>query len=360
LITGAAHKIPGSNTLAGPDRNQQCLLSNAKALVGCSGLSVVCARGLRWQHRITSINLTYLGAGGFLMSRNTDEIATGPFFSNPDIFDVALFPIKSNVDAVERYLPEGPELKAILVGRGHYDHLMDIPTVVRLRAPNATIYASESGAFLLASVIPMDAFETVDKRAWPDKKPQDRMTVPGTAARVRLLAITSKHAPHAFGITLFHGEYLKARPLPSRAGDWLDGPTHSFLIEFRGADGNPEFRVHYQGTATDGGIGMPPKHLEADGGQVPYTILLPTVASSGNLSNYPERLVERLNPDYTVLGHWEDFFLSFSKDRETLRSARLTNVAEFIKKLKVAMGSSAYTLSAPLTKIRFARHCLEA
>jgi L-ascorbate metabolism protein UlaG (beta-lactamase superfamily) len=304
----------------------------------------------------TSLELQYLGSGGFLLQRGADEIATGPFFSNPGVLAAGLFSLETDVDAVQEFMPDRPHLSAILVGHAHYDHLMDIPTVVRLKAPTATIYASESAANSLASIDPPLLFETVDSRGWSPGQTQDWISIPGT--RIRILAIKSEHAPHFFGITMMQGSFDQPlAALPKRGSDWLEGQSHSFLIEFLDANGQPEFRVHYQDSATNGGVGMPPSELDAGVAQAPYVIMLPTVASWSQVSNYPEALVERLQPDYAVLGHWEDFFRPFTSERESLRSVRMTDPEPFIEKLKSSMGESAFVLPAPLTPIRFARQC---
>ena len=302
------------------------------------------------------LELQYLGSGGFLMKRGSDEIATGPFFSNPSVLETGLCSIEADIDAIDEFMPSRPNLSAILVGHAHYDHLMDIPEIVKSKTPNATIYASKSARFSLASVNPPLAFETVDDRGWSQGEAQQWIDLPGT--NIRFLAIKSKHAPHLMGITLMKGSFDQSQTeLPKRALQWLEGQTHSFLIEFRDASGNPEFRLHYQDTSTDGDVGRPPEVLDNGTGPVPYTILIPTVASWKQVDDYPEALLDRVQPDYAVLGHWEDFFRPFTRDEDELRSVRGTNAEPFVKKMEDTLGESAVALPAPLTRIRFAREC---
>ena len=303
------------------------------------------------------LDVKYLGSGGFLLRRGGDEIATGPFFSNPSFVKTGLAHIQSDVEAVRRFMPRRPGVSAILIGHAHYDHLMDVPAVVKLKTPHATIYTSESAANSLASIEPALSIETVDSRAWKPGQPQVWIPVPGT--QVRVLAISSEHAPHLWGITLMKGSYDKPlTQLPSRGSGWLEGRTHSFLIEFRDANDRPEFRIHYQDSASNGGVGMPPSNLDPGaGGQRPYTIMIPTVASWDKVSAYPTDLIDRLKPDFAVLAHWEDFFLPFTREPGSLRRVRLTDPEPFIDELGRLMGARAFVLPAPLTDVRFARQC---
>lgn len=88
-----------------------------------------------------------------------------------------------------------------------------------------------------------------------------------------------------------------------------------------------------------------------------YTIVIPTVASHGQVSGYPEGLVEWLAPDYAVLAYWEDFFPPFTSDPAELRSVRLTDPVPSLQRLTDVLGSDRYTLPAPMTEIRFANRC---
>ena len=80
------------------------------------------------------IEITYLGASGFLIERDGDDFAvlTAPFFSNPKITSI-LGPIYPNKKEIDRGLENTSldNVKVILVGHAHYDHLMDVPYVVK-------------------------------------------------------------------------------------------------------------------------------------------------------------------------------------------------------------------------------------
>ena len=148
----------------------------------------------------TPLHLTYLGSGGLLMRRGGDEIATGPFFSNFGFLETGLSRIAADEEAIRRHMPERPDVRAILVGHAHYDHLIDVPTVVTYKTPKAIVYASESARNMLASLEPPLPIVAVDDRAWSPGEPEQWIRIPET--NVFVLPITSEHAPHLFGIKL--------------------------------------------------------------------------------------------------------------------------------------------------------------
>lgn len=298
------------------------------------------------------LEVQYLGSGGFALRRGGDEILTGPFFSNPSLLRTGLGTIETDEAAVEEHMPDAHDASAVLVGHAHYDHLMDVPAVVRLKAPDAVVYASRSGLNSIASE--KLAGVPVDPHAWTPERALDWMYPDGTD--VRVLAIESMHAPHLLGITFMQGSYDKPqKKLPKRGSCWLEGRTHAFLIEFLDAPEKPGFSIHYQDSASDSGVGFPPPKTWP-GDARPYKILLPTVASHAQVDGYPDGLLSHFEPDFTVLGHWEDFFRPFTRDPGKLRAVPATDVGDFLHELEDEV-QDRYVLPAPLTRVRFARSC---
>jgi mRNA degradation ribonuclease J1/J2 len=85
--------------------------------------------------------------GGLLFRRGNDAIMTAPFYSNPNIFRVGLRrPIHSDTNLVERLLPDVSDVRAILVGHAHYDHLMDVPYIANYKFEYPH-YGAQVGAF---------------------------------------------------------------------------------------------------------------------------------------------------------------------------------------------------------------------
>src|SRR5205814_2907546 len=105
------------------------------------------------------IAVTYLGVSGLLIEHAHHVLLTAPFFSNPSFGQVrprvakllrSTPRISSDTNAIEKLLPRSADrATTILVGHGHYDHLMDVPYIATHRATSATIYGGPSVRHML-------------------------------------------------------------------------------------------------------------------------------------------------------------------------------------------------------------------
>jgi L-ascorbate metabolism protein UlaG (beta-lactamase superfamily) len=246
------------------------------------------------------LDITYLGAGGFLIRWRGHSIMTGPFYSNPGFLRAGLgLPISPDAPTIRRLLPDVHEVEAILVGHAHYDHLMDTAYVAQHLAPDAVVYGSDTARNILASLpIPVvslegDAGDAQHDGTWHD--------VAGPA--IRVLALRSEHAPHWGPIKLMSGRVTTPRKtLPCNAYGWKEGQTLAYVIELVNPDGSVGLRLHYQDTASTPPFGFPPPSI----GAVDVDLLC--AASFANVRGYPEGILQRVRPRAVVLAHWEDFF----------------------------------------------------
>jgi hypothetical protein len=257
----------------------------------------------------SALVLTYLGAGGWLFRQGEASLLTAPFFSNPGVVEVGIARLEPDTVAIEAFLPPVDDVPAILVGHGHYDHLMDVPWIARNRAPRSRIYGSTTVRHTLLGDPELDPMRLVaveeDQVGSPEREGRWHHTPDG---RVRFMALAADHAPHLLGVRLYSGDEGRPRStLPQRAHEWLDGPTLAWLVDFLDEEGEVLLRVHYQDAASEPPLGFPPGSLlPPDGRKVDVTILC--VAGSGEADGYPEALLRALEPSVVLLGHWEDFF----------------------------------------------------
>ena len=206
---------------------------------------------------------------------------------------VALDLSRVAVDALARRLPGVRGLvadaSALLVGHGHYDHLMDVPHVLS-RMPNAIVYANRSVQHTLAAFapdrdpscenpvadgLPSIARDRVVALDAPGANVVDTRMCDGLAAcgpaggqsggwvevpgaDVRIRALCSTHPAQFLGVHFGEGcEEADLCAPPGRAGDWLEGNTLAFLIDFLDHDtGRPRFRLYYQDAPADAPIGF--------------------------------------------------------------------------------------------------------
>jgi len=312
-------------------------------LVGCTGSikhlhpfagmqSVGCAG-----NPADALDLTYLGAGGFLMHWNGHAIMTAPFYSNPGLAHVGLgFPISPNTKLIDAHLPPVDDVEAILVGHSHYDHLMDAVYVGETHAPRAVFYGNETMAHILASRPKLHGrYVALDAQAGDWWQAGTWQYVADRS--IRFMALRSEHAPHFMGIKMFGGDVDEdLSHLPRTAYGWKEGQTFAFLIDFLGPDGKPRVRLHYQdaGSNPPAGLIPPPDLLDNE----PVDVAILCVASFGEVSDYPETVVHQLRPHTVILGHWESFFRS--PDRP-LRAVPFTDTKQFALRLTSALPDDA-------------------
>ena len=253
------------------------------------------------------VELTYLGAGGFLIRHQGRAIMTAPFYSNPGLLRFLLgFPISPDTARIKDLLPPVDDVEAILVGHAHFDHLMDAIPIAETAATRATFYGSDTMMHIVRARPTLQArVRSLEPIAGDSSTPGKWEPLAGGTMRV--MALRSEHAPQGFGVKLFTGRIdHDLTELPWNAYGWKEGQTLAFLIDVLGADGRPILRFHYQDAASTPPLGFPPK---MDGpGTPPVVVALLCVASFDQVPRYPEGLIEALQPRHVVLGHWENFF----------------------------------------------------
>ncbi len=277
------------------------------------------------------LTLEYLGVGGWLLRMGDAALLTAPFFSNPRLVEVGITRIGTDTARVDRFLPRVDDVPAVLVGHAHYDHLMDVPYILRRHAVSATLYGSRTAVNLVRGDQEIDPARLVEveSRAGDHRVTGEWVYVDG--GRIRFMPLRSGHAPHLFGIHLYEGEEDEPRKtLPRRAGEWVEGTPLAYLIDFLTPGGEVAYRIHYQDAASNAPEGFPP--APEDGIPVDLAILCPP--GFEQVEDYPEGILGALRPKVVLLGHWEDFF---RPRNEPLRAVPSLNLTGFLERMAPAM-----------------------
>src|SRR5512140_2837936 len=90
------------------------------------------------------LEITALGVQGFVLRHGDDVVLTAPLFTRQSALEVALnVPLDPDTAAIDAGLAGVPlaNLRAVISGHAHYDHLIDVPRVLD-RAPGATLYTN--------------------------------------------------------------------------------------------------------------------------------------------------------------------------------------------------------------------------
>lgn len=282
------------------------------------------------------MDITYLGAEGWLIKRGAHAILTGPLLSNPGLLSVLINAhIRPDTQWIDRKLGT-PQMRrdllsvdAILIGHSHYDHLMDVPYIAENFARNATIWGTPSAGHILhgdSLLRPVGHVSEADGR--PHRVMVIDSSAVGSHARagtwiyvgkntIRFMALASEHVPNVGNYLLAPGLITRDRDDPPRkVYDWRVGETYAYLIDFLRPDSSVVFRLYYMDAVARPPLGFPPPLDGADTARVTVAILC-----GGNfeqVADYPGRLLGVLHPKQVLLGHWESFFRSQRKSTKVL------------------------------------------
>jgi L-ascorbate metabolism protein UlaG (beta-lactamase superfamily) len=302
------------------------------------------------------VSLRFLGAGGLLIRKGPDVVMTGPLYTSPSVPALLANLLEGDPDGPQTFYArhridaDAGDIRAILVGHPHYDHLMDVPFFMD-RAPQATVYGSTSTRNVLAGygaqyAARADALnepgrDRVDSRncdpsipgpdcgSWSGG-PGEWVPVPGAQGRLRVRAFCSRH-PRQVLREIHFWPGCVTQPLtdpPTHPDVMREGEVLAFLVDFL-QNGAVVFRVYYQDAPTHGPVGWVPADVLADR-DVDVALL-----NGGNFDavDAAEKIVGNLRARNVVIHHWENFFDPTHEDLTPI-----TDINRFRKLLIAEMG----------------------
>ena len=313
------------------------------------------------------VAITYLGVSGLLIEHQDHVLLTAPFFSNPTFGQVrprvrkllrSTPRISADSNAIEQLLPATADrASAILVGHGHYDHLMDVPYIATHRARSAFIYGGPSVRHMLMGDSSL--------RAHAERVIAISLAAAGSPRRrgewyyspdssYRFMAVVAGHAPtiRAWKRTYtFTAGTVQADldSLPRTAAEWRLGEPYAFIIDvLDNRTRAPLFRIYFQDAPSQPPLGFPPTDVLAER---PIDLAVLCAATSSNISNTPDSLLAVLRPAHVILGHWEDFFRSQTLPTQLSVATDLDALRESLQKSLPPRAD--WVMPLPRTTIRF-------
>ncbi|WP_246888474.1 MBL fold metallo-hydrolase [Pseudomonas chlororaphis] len=260
--------------------------------------------------------IQFLGVGGWLLHWRGEGVLLAPSFSNPAAVNSGFLPparVVADHKRIDLYMPRADDVSMLLVGHGHYDHLLDVPWVMKKHSPKALVYGSSSVAHMLRAMVDPKrvvnaqwAMARLEERDGTWLPPKPGTWLYSTGGRIRAMPIQSQHAGHVAGINLIPGRYvLDLKEVPVYIWQWKPGQPMAWLIDLLDESGkNPVYRLHYQDSGAPPPLGFPP--ALADGKGIDVEIL--SAASWTQVPDYPWRLLTVTRPRMVLIGHWENFF----------------------------------------------------
>lgn len=293
-----------------------------------------------------TLQLQYLGVGGYVLRRGAHAVVTAPLYSNPGWLRVGLWRISPDTSVIDQLHPSmaPADVEAILVGHAHYDHLMDVPYIARKYHPQATIYGNRSTERLVMVADPglSNRVKALDEEVARNSQPGRWFYVADST--IRIMALESDHGPHALGIHIMKGEVKdNLKRLPRSAWNWKEGETLAYLIDFLGQGDDIDFRVYYQDATAPDSAGFLPHFPPEDDHHIDIAILC--AGSAQALKEYPTTFLRAYQPRNVILGHWEHFFRSPLKPPRRLR---FTNIEQFIREVEAAAPGAKWLLPMPM------------
>ncbi len=316
--------------------------------------------------RDSVVSITYLGISGILIEYGPHVLLTDPFFSNPitaprpGVLRWLLSGphIASDSAVIERLLPKAADRAAvILIGHGHYDHLMDVPYIATHRATGASIFGGPSIGHMLigdrALRSAADRLVSIPLESAGDPSHDGHWIYSGDSA-FRFMALRSGHAPT---LKLRTWQYTFAAgtvsadmdSLPQMAAQWKLGEPYSYLIDVLSSSKRTTlFRIYFQDAPSEPPLGFPPPGILAKH-KVDLAILC--AATSTHVSAAPDSLLRILQPAAVLVTHWESFFRSRLTPPALSRAADLRH---FTRAVRRALGPDArWVMPAPQATVRF-------
>lgn len=307
------------------------------------------------------IRVTYLGTSGFLVERGADAVLLAPFFSHHWFLRLGFWRLDTDESLIEDQLGRLRQPLAgvwsVLVGHGHYDHLLDIPHIADTYCPAATIFGSRSVVNTLKSKPGLRVGPPLNGMA--EREPGDTGDwVYNVTSTMRFMAIASDHAPNFAGITVATGSTdAPLARFPRKAGGLKEGETLAYMIDFLDPNkADPvDFRVYFQDAAES----PQPYHslrlnTRAPARRIDLAIVCVAAYEEVEDNDYPESLNSVLQPRQFLLAHWENFFLPWSRDVADLRAVPHTNPRSFTTRLETARPQGAtWVMPTPNTTLAY-------
>lgn len=257
-----------------------------------------------------ALEVVFYSVGCFLVRWRDVAVVTDPFFTHVPLAQAGFGRVVPDPRAADPVRPALGDVRAVLIGHAHYDHCLDLPSIVPGLHPDALLYGSPTAAHTFAPLAlarpwapVMASLATVDDPGrWMD----------AGRGRLRVLPILSGHPDNIPGIHLYPRrlDADRVRP-PVRASHYQEGVTLAWLVDWLDEAGAIAFRVYVQTSSLGPPLGLAPPPVFA--ARRVDVALLAMDCANFHARGEPS-ILDHIDPRQVMFCHWGDFFRP--KDKE--------------------------------------------
>jgi hypothetical protein len=292
--------------------------------------------------------IQWLGTSSWILSDGNDLVVVDPFFTRPSFVRMTaslMLPyLTSNFaydpERIRAVLPELPkDTRFVLLTHGHYDHLLDVPYYINQNSARSITYVgSLTARNILLGFKPADLdFVIAEQRPSIIK------------GRVRVTPLPSDHAPHFFGHKFMAGDVVRPMTsIPSRVGQYLEGQTFAFLVDFLDDQESVVWRIFINGAANSAAGAEALRKHQSLLNEHRINVAILCVPGWDKVDDYPDNLLRLLRPENIVLSHYDDFgspYIPGEDPSNGMRFLPFANYDGFIERLKLLDTSNNYGYS---------------
>jgi L-ascorbate metabolism protein UlaG (beta-lactamase superfamily) len=251
------------------------------------------------------VTIRWTGTAGVEFSKGDKIVLIDPFLSRPGKFESFFGHPEPKPGLIDRYLEKLPgRISAIIAGHTHFDHVLDIPELVKhLDCPVIGSASLEA----LMTLHGKPGMVTVCKGG-------ERIELPGGVA---VIMLRSRHGLVFFGKVPYTGDIDPENRLPMRARDYRVGDVFMPKLEMGGVV------FMHAGSAN---------FIESEVEGHRCDVLFMGVPGWKKIPEYCSRLPEILQPQIIIPFHYDDFFSPLPEDGR-VRTLPFQDMPGFIKKV---------------------------
>lgn len=235
-----------------------------------------------------ALRVQWLGTASHVVSSERTTVVVDPFVSRPSFGDL-LGKLSPNITEIERYIPARVDL--VVCGHSHFDHVLDAPTIARLRGAKLAGSASTC-MWARAEGVPEDQLIAIPPQGGTFEVGDFEVTF-----------VPSHHGRLAFGRVPFPGVVEQPPQIPARFWHYRMGGAFGILLKSRGVT------VYHNGSAD---------LIDAELSGKKADVLLACLAGRRGTERYLPRLVEALSPRLVIPTHHDAFFAPLEEGERLL------------------------------------------